>query len=108
MRKEELVEVTLGKVKDLGKEEKNAKLEGLGKKEIDAILKAYAEVVNEGLVVGDEVPFTGVGKFAIVEKAEREALKNPRKPEEGKKIVPAHNAPKFKFSKSVKDALSKK
>ena len=81
------------------------KVEEVSKKDVDVILKAYAEVVNEGLVAGDEVPFTGVGKFAVIEKAEREALKNPRKPEEGKKIVPAHNAPKFKFSKSVKDAV---
>jgi len=105
MKQTQLVEVTLGKVKDLGKEEKNAKLEVLGKKEIDAILKIYGNVVNDGLVDGDEIPVPGVGKFAIVEKAEREALKNPRKPEEGKKVVPAHNAPKFKFSKSIKDAV---
>ena len=104
MKQSELVEVMIGKVKELGEEEENTKLLELGKKEIDSILKIYGAVVNDGLANGEEVPVPGVGKFAIVERAEREALKNPRDPKAGKKKA-AHIAPKFKFGKATKELV---
>jgi DNA-binding protein HU-beta len=105
MKQTELVELMVGKVKELGEEEENTKLEELGKKEMDSILKMYGAVVNDGLVNGDEIPVPGVGKFSTVERAERESLKTPGKPKDGKKKVPAHTAPKFKFGKSIKEAV---
>jgi nucleoid DNA-binding protein len=76
------------------------KTEGLTQKQIEEVLKAYGEVAKEGIANGDEVPVLGIGKFTSKDVAEREVLANPRQPELGKKIVPAHKAPKMKFSKA--------
>jgi nucleoid DNA-binding protein len=82
------------------------KVEGATQKQVEEILKAYAEVVKEGIVKGEEVVAIGLGKFASKDVAEREALVNPRQPELGKKTVPAHKAPKFKISKEFKDIFN--
>lgn len=79
------------------------KVEGTTQKQIETILKAYAEVVKETIVAGDEVPLLGLGKFCAKDVAEREVFVNPRQPELGKKVVEAHKAPKFKVAKEFKD-----
>ncbi len=76
---------------------------GLSKKDADAAYKAFTEVVVEELKKGEKVSLVGFGTFEIAERAERKG-KNPRTNEEI--IIPASKSPKFKASKTLKDAVN--
>lgn len=86
---------------DLIKEE----TEDISKKDIEAVLTAFAEVVKVNLTEDEEIPVVGLGKLTVVKKAEREVMANPTKPELGKKILPAHRSVKFKPGKDLRDVI---
>ena len=65
----------------------------------DAVFGTLVEVVSEG----NEVAIPNLGRVVFTERASRIA-KNPRTGEAVE--VPAKKAPKFKFSKNVKDAVA--
>ena len=68
------------------------------KKALDMVLTS----ITEALENGDEVNLTGFGKFSVVHKEAGEA----RNPSTGGTItVPAHDVPKFSFSKAFKDSI---
>ena len=68
------------------------------KKALDMVLTS----ITEALENGDEINLTGFGKFSVVHKDEGEA----RNPSTGGTItVPAHDVPKFSFSKAFKDSI---
>ena len=68
------------------------------KKAVDMVQTSIKEVLENG----DEVNLTGFGKYFIVHKEAGEA----RNPSTGGTItVPAHDVPKFSFSKAFKDAI---
>lgn len=68
------------------------------KKAVDMVKTSIKEVLENG----DEVNLTGFGKFSVVHKDESEA----RNPSTGGTItVPAHDVPKFSFSKAFKDSI---
>ena len=76
---------------------------GLTKKDVDAALKAFTEVVEETLKAGDNIQLIGFGTFEVVERAERTG----RNPQTGAEmVIPASKAPKFKAGKALKDALN--
>ena len=51
---------------------------GLTKKDADAALKAFTEVVEETLKAGDSIQLIGFGTFEVAERAERTG-RNPQK-----------------------------
>lgn len=76
---------------------------GLTKKDADAALKAFTEVVKETLKAGDSIQLIGFGTFEVAERAERTG----RNPQTGAEmVIPASKAPKFKAGKALKDALN--
>lgn len=76
---------------------------GLTKKDADAALKAFTEVVEETLKAGDGIQLIGFGTFEVAERAERTG----RNPQTGAEmVIPASKAPKFKAGKALKDALN--
>ena len=65
----------------------------------DNVFGALVDVISES----NEVAIPNLGRVKIVERAARVA-NNPRT---GEKVeVPAKNAPKFQFSKNVKEAVA--
>lgn len=78
-----------------------AEKSGCTKKDADAIVKAFVEVVSDVVKKDDSIMIPGLGTFSVVEKSER-TVRNPRTGETS--ILPAHKAPKFKFATAIKNA----
>lgn len=75
---------------------------GLTKKDTEATLKAFEEVVTETLVKGEKISLVGFGTFEVAERKQRVG----RNPKTGEEItIEASVAPKLKFGKPVKDAV---
>ncbi|APH20902.1 HU family DNA-binding protein [Clostridium botulinum] len=77
----------------------------LNQKQCELALKAFEEVVGKALENGDKVALTGFMTIETKEVAERECLANPRQPELGKKVIPAHKGVRVKIGKGLKDKL---
>lgn len=76
---------------------------GLSKKDADAAVKAFIDVVTEELKKGGKVQLVGFGTFEVSERAAREG----RNPQTGESMqIPASKAPKFKAGKAFKDELN--
>ena len=75
---------------------------GLTKKDAEAALNAYTEVVTDALKAGDSVQLIGFGTFETRVRGERTG-KNPRTGETVK--IAACKAPAFKPGKALKDAI---
>lgn len=75
----------------------------LTKKDAEAAVKAFIDVVTEELKKGEKIQIVGFGTFEVSKRAEREG-RNPRTKETIK--IPASNAPKFKAGKALKDAIN--
>ena len=76
---------------------------GVTKKDSEASLKAFVEVVTKALKKGDKVQIVGFGTFEVAKRAAREG----RNPQTGKAMkIKASKAPKFKAGKALKDALN--
>lgn len=74
------------------------KTEG-SKKEAQAYLDSFVEVVKEAVLEGKDVNVTGLGKFSLKENAAREG----HNPKTGEKIaIPASRGLKFKASSTIK------
>ena len=78
---------------------------GSTKKDAEATLNAFVDVVTESLVKGDKVQLVGFGSFEVRKRAARKG-RNPRTKEEIK--IPASKAPVFKAGKALKDLVNKK
>ena len=78
---------------------------GETKKDAEATLNAFVNVVSETLAKGDKVQLVGFGSFEVRKRA---AIKgrNPQTKEEIK--IPASKAPVFKAGKALKDLVNKK
>ena len=77
----------------------------LTKKDAEATLNAFIDVVTEALVKGDKVQLVGFGSFEVRKRAARKG-RNPQTKEEIK--IPASKAPVFKAGKALKDLVNKK
>ena len=75
----------------------------LTKKDAEAALKAFIDVVGDELSKGEKVQLAGFGTFEVVERAAREG-RNPRTKETIQ--IPASKAPKFKPMKSLKEKVN--
>ncbi len=78
---------------------------GETKKNAEAIVNAFVDVVTETLVKGDKVQLVGFGSFETRERAARKG-RNPQTKEEIK--IPASKAPVFKAGKALKDLVNNK
>ncbi|MCR4782528.1 MAG: HU family DNA-binding protein [Lachnospiraceae bacterium] len=76
----------------------------LSKKDAEAALKAFTDVVAEELVKGEKIQLVGFGTFEVVERAARTG-RNPQTKQEI--TIPASKAPKFKAGKALKDIVNK-
>lgn len=75
---------------------------GLTKKDAEAALNAYTEVVTDALKAGDSVQLIGFGTFEVRERVARQG----RNPHTGEAIeIAAAKAPAFKPGKALKDAI---
>ncbi len=76
---------------------------GLSKKDSEAVVKAFVDVVTEELKKGGKVQLVGFGTFEVSERAAREG----RNPQTGKTMkIKASKAPKFKAGKALKEAVN--
>lgn len=79
-----------------------AEKSGLTKKDAEAALIAYTEVVTDALKAGDSVQLIGFGTFEVRERAARTG----RNPHTGETIeIAAAKVPAFKLGKGLKDAI---
>ena len=75
----------------------------LSKKDAEASLKAFTDVVAEELKKGEKIQLVGFGTFEVAERAERTG----RNPQTGADmVIPASKAPKFKAGKALKDMVN--
>ena len=74
---------------------------GVSKKDAEASLKAFTDVVAEELKKGEKIQLVGFGTFEVSERAARTG----RNPQTGAEMtIAASKAPKFKAGKALKDA----
>ena len=75
----------------------------LSKKDVEAALKAFIDVVAEELKKGEKVQLVGFGTFEVSERAAREG----RNPQTGETMqIKASKTPKFKAGKALKDLVN--
>ena len=76
---------------------------GLSKKDAEAALKAFTDIVAEELKKGEKIQLVGFGTFEVSKRAER----NARNPQTGAEmVIPANLAPKFKAGKALKETIN--
>ena len=76
---------------------------GLSKKDAEAAVKAFTDVVAEALKAGDKIQLVGFGTFEVSERAAREG-RNPRTGET--MTIEASKTTKFKAGKALKDLVN--
>lgn len=75
----------------------------LSKKDAEAALKAFTDVIAEELKKGEKIQLVGFGTFEVAERAARDG----RNPQTGEVMpIPASKAPKFKAGKALKDEIN--
>ena len=75
----------------------------LSKKDTEAALKAFIDVVTAEMKKGEKVQLVGFGTFEVSERAAREG----RNPQTGETMtIAASKSPKFKAGKALKDAVN--
>ena len=82
---------------------KIAEKTGLSKKDAEAALKAFTDIVAEELKKGEKIQLVGFGTFEVSERAARTG-RNPQTGEE--MTIAASKSPKFKAGKALKDSLN--
>ena len=79
-----------------------AKDTNLSKKDVEAVLKSFIDVVTDELKKGEKIQLVGFGTFEVSERAAREG----KNPQTGEKIkIDACKVPAFKAGKALKDAV---
>ena len=76
---------------------------GLSRKDAEAAVKAFTDVVADALKNGDKIQLVGFGTFEVSERAAR-AGRNPKTGESMK--IEACKTPKFKAGKALKDLVN--
>ena len=75
----------------------------LSKKDAEAALKAFIDVVASELKKGGKIQLVGFGTFEVSERAAREG----RNPQTGETMeIKASKTPKFKAGKALKDMMN--
>lgn len=77
---------------------------GVVKKDAEAMLNAFTDIVGDTMKKGDKVQITGFGTFEVSKRKARMG----RNPQTGEAIkIPAAAAPKFKPGKTLKEKTAK-
>ena len=76
---------------------------GLSRKDAEAAVMAFTDVVADALMNGDKIQLVGFGTFEVSERAAREG-RNPKTGESMK--IEACKTPKFKAGKALKDLVN--
>jgi DNA-binding protein HU-beta len=76
---------------------------GLASRDAAKAVDAFLETITDTLRRGEEVAFTGFGKFTTQHRAERQGV-NPRDPSQ-KVTIPAATVPKFSAGSQLKTAV---
>jgi len=75
------------------------KIEGLSRKEAEAVLNTVFDSMADSLAEGEKIEIRGFGSFTVRERKAREG----RNPRTGEKVqVPARKVPAFKPGKELK------
>ena len=75
---------------------------GLGKREASQAVDAFLDSITEALRSGEDVAFTGFGKFSAAQRQARQGV-NPRT---GERVnIPATKVPKFTAGSQLKQAV---
>jgi DNA-binding protein HU-beta len=80
-----------------------AQKSGLNRKDAAGAVDAFLDSITESLRRGEEVSFTGFGKFSAQHRAARQGV-NPRNPTE-RVHIPATRVPKFSAGSQLKQAV---
>jgi DNA-binding protein HU-beta len=75
---------------------------GLTKKDAATVVDAFVEVVTDALKKGEDVQFTGFGKFYVQDREARQGI-NPQT--KAKIEIPASKVPKFSAGLALKSAI---
>ena len=75
----------------------------LSRRDAAQAVDAFLETITDTLKRGQDVAFTGFGKFTTQRRAARQGV-NPRKPEQ-KVEIPAARVPKFPAGSALKSAV---
>jgi len=76
---------------------------GLSRREASESVDAFLDSITDALRSGEEVAFTGFGKFSVQDRAARQGV-NPRNPTE-RVHIPATKVPKFSAGSQLKSAV---
>ena len=76
---------------------------GLNKRDAATAVDAFLDSITDALKRGEEVSFTGFGKFSTQHRASRQGV-NPRNPSQ-RVTIPAATVPKFSAGSSLKAAV---
>jgi DNA-binding protein HU-beta len=76
---------------------------GLSSRDAAKAVDAFLDSITDALRGGDDVQFTGFGKFSTQRRAERQGV-NPRNPSQ-KVTIPAATVPKFSAGSQLKSAV---
>ena len=80
-----------------------AQRSGLSNRDAAKAVDAFLEGITDALAKGDNVQFTGFGRFTAQHRAERQGV-NPRNPSQ-KVTIPAAYVPKFSAGSTLKQAV---
>ena len=75
---------------------------GIGRGEASRLLDSVLDSITDALKSGEEISFTGFGKFSTSARAARQGV-NPRTKE--KVTIPAATVPKFSAGSQLKSAV---
>lgn len=75
----------------------------LSRRDAAKAVDAFLETVTDALTSGQDITFTGFGKFSTQHRAARQGV-NPRNPSQ-KVTIPAARVPKFSAGSSLKSAV---
>jgi DNA-binding protein HU-beta len=75
----------------------------LSRKDAAKAVDAFLETITDTLKKGQDVAFTGFGKFSTQKRAARQGV-NPRDPSQ-KVTIPAATVPKFSAGSTLKSAV---
>ena len=82
--------------------DKLASKTGLSKKDAGAAVDAFIDVITDALSSGEDVQFTGFGKFYVQAREARDGI-NPQT--KAKIKIAATNVPKFSAGTALKNAV---
>ncbi len=83
--------------------ERMAQKSGMDRRQAAQAVDAFIDSISEALRNGEEVAFTGFGKFSVQNRAARTGV-NPRNP--GERVqIPASRVPKFSAGSQLKSAV---